>query len=223
MIDRKKIVILCAGQSARLLGEILRRLPAFDCVGYLDDDPAKQGKTYYDLPVLGGFDLLPRLKGEGVVGGLPILGDLGLRLGMFALLERNGLEAITAIEPSVVAASDLVIGKGGLISFGTVVLNHVEIAPYAFIGSGVKILHDVTIAQNCVVGGGSVIGSTSMIGENFACGVGCVIRSGGVRVGRNVQLAAGTVVLRDVPDNAFVIGNPGRVIRYQDPVEVRFP
>jgi UDP-perosamine 4-acetyltransferase len=223
MTGRKKIVILCAGQSARLLGEILRRLPAFDCVGYLDDDPAKQGETYYDIPVLGGLDLLPRLKERGVVGGIPVLGDLGLRLGMFTLLEKSGLEAITAIEPSVVTASDLVIGDGCLISFGTIVLNKVTIAPYAFIGSGVKILHDVTIGRNCVVGGGSIIGSTSTIGEDFACGVGCVIRSGGVRIGRNVQLAAGTVVLRDIPDNAFVIGNPGRVIRYQDPVEVRFP
>lgn len=223
MTGRKKIVILCAGQSAQLLGEILRRLPAYECVGYLDGDSSKWGRSFYDIPVLGGFDLLPGLKARGVEGGIPVLGDMGLRLGMFQLLAGHGLEAITAIEPSVVAASDVVVGEGGLISFGTVILNHVNIAPYAFIGSGVKVLHDVTIARNCVVGGGSVIGSTSTIEENFACGVGCVIRSGGVRIGRNVQLAAGTVVLKDVPDNAFVIGNPGRVIRYQDPVEVRFP
>lgn len=223
MTGRKKIVILCAGQSARLLGEILGRVPALDCVGYLDSDSAKRGESYYGILVLGGFDMLPHLREQGVVGGLPVLGNMGLRLGMFALLERHGLEAITVIEPSVVSASDLVIGEGGLISFGTIILNKVTIAPFAFIGSGVKILHDVTIGRNCVVGGGSVIGSTSSIGENFACGVGCVIRSGGVRIGRNVQLAAGTVVLRDVPDNAFAIGNPGRVIRYQDPVEARFP
>lgn len=219
----QKIVILCAGQSARLFGEIVHRLPQFDCVGYLDSDPAKQGEVYYDLSVLGGFDKLPGLREQGVVGGLPVLGDLGLRLGMFDLLIRNGMTAITAIEPSVVSASDIQIGEGSLVSFGTVILNATVIAPYAFVGSGVKILHDVTIGRNCVIGGGSVIGSTSAIGENFACGVGCVIRSGGVRLGKNVQLAAGTVVLQDVPDNAFVIGNPGRVVRYQDPVEVRNP
>lgn len=223
MIGRSKVVILCAGQSARLLGEIMRRLPQFECVGYLDGDPAKQGQIYYDIPVLGGFDLLPQMKGRGVEGAIPVLGDLGLRLGMFDLIQRNGLDAITAVEPSVVAASDLQLGEGSLVSFGTIILNHVEIAPYAFIGSGVKVLHDVSIGRNCVVGGGSVIGSTTTIGEDFACGVGCVIRSGGVRIGRNVQLAAGTVVLQDVPDNAFVIGNPGRVIRYSDPVEVRYP
>lgn len=223
MIERSKVVILCAGQSARLLGEIMRRLPEFECVGYLDGDPAKAGKTYYEIPVLGGFDLLPKLQYRGVTGAIPVLGDLGLRLGMFDMIRRNGLAAITAVEPSVVSASDLRIGEGGLISFGTIILNNVDIAPYAFIGSGVKILHDVTIGRNCVVGGGSIIGSTTTIGENFACGVGSVIRSGGVRIGQNVQLAAGTVVLQDVPDNAFVIGNPGRVIRYSDPVEIRYP
>ncbi len=223
MIASSKVVILCAGQSARLLGEIMRRLPQFECVGYLDDDPAKAGQAYYGIPVLGGFALIPRLAERGITGAIPVLGDLGLRLGMFDLMRRHGLEAITAVEPSVVAASDLRLGEGGLISFGTIILNNVEIAPYAFIGSGVKILHDVSIAKNCVIGGGTVIGSTTSIGENFACGVGCVIRSGGVRIGRNVQLAAGTVVLQDIPDNAFAIGNPGRVIRYSDPVEIRYP
>jgi acetyltransferase-like isoleucine patch superfamily enzyme len=142
---------------------------------------------------------------------------------MFDMIRRAGMQAVTVIEPSVAAASDLSIGEGSLVSFGTVILNNVQITKYAFIGSGVNILHDVEIGANCVVGGGTTIGSTSRIGPNFACGVGCVIRSGGVTIGENVQLAAGTVILQDVPDNSFVIGNPGRVIRTQPPVEVRYP
>jgi len=151
---RMKIVILCTGQSARLLGEILRRLPQYECVGYLDGDAGKHGQIYYDIPVLGGFDLLPRLREQGVDGGIPVLGDMGLRLGVFELLRRNGLKCITAIEPSVAMASDVKIGEGSLISFGSVILNNVKIDPFAFIGSGVTILHDVSIGSNCVVGGG---------------------------------------------------------------------
>jgi UDP-perosamine 4-acetyltransferase len=218
-----KIVILCSGQSAQLFGEILRRLPQYECVAYLDGDSAVHGNVYYDIPVLGGFEKLPELREKGVEGGLPVLGDLGLRLGLFDLLHQHRMKPITAIEPSVVAASDVKVGEGSLISFGAIVLNHVQIEPYAFIGSGVKILHDVHIGRNCVIGGGGVIGSSSTVGENFACGVGCVVRSGGIKIGNNVQLAAGTVVLKDIPDNAFVIGNPGRIVRYQDPVEVRYP
>ncbi|MFB3907385.1 MAG: hypothetical protein ACE15D_03180 [Candidatus Eisenbacteria bacterium] len=219
----QRIVILCAGQSARLLGEILRRVPRYRCVGYLDGDREKHGKVYYDLPVLGGFEKLAELREQGVTGAIPVLGPLGLRLGMFELIRRAGMEAVTILEPSVVAASDLEIGEGSLVSFGTVILNNVKIERYAFVGSGVNVLHDVTIGENCVIGGGTTIGSTTRIGPNFACGVGCVIRSGGVAIGENVQLAAGTVVLQDIPDHAFVIGNPGRVIRLQAPIEVRYP
>ncbi|MBD3161360.1 MAG: hypothetical protein GF346_04080, partial [Candidatus Eisenbacteria bacterium] len=121
-MSRPRIVILCAGQSARLLGEILRRVPGMECVGYLDDDPAKRGKRFYDLPVLGGFDRLPALREEGVEGAIPVLGDLGLRLGMFEMIRECGMRPVTIVEPSVVSASDLELGEGSLVSFGTVIL-----------------------------------------------------------------------------------------------------
>ena len=36
----------------------------------------------------------------------------------------------------------------------------------------------------------------------------------GITVGRYAMIAAGTVVTRDVPDHALVVGNPGRVREY---------
>jgi acetyltransferase-like isoleucine patch superfamily enzyme len=38
----------------------------------------------------------------------------------------------------------------------------------------------------------------------------------GVTIGENAVVGAGTVVTKDVPDNAVVVGNPARVIRYLD-------
>ena len=35
----------------------------------------------------------------------------------------------------------------------------------------------------------------------------------GVRIGRNAVIGAGSVVTRDVPDNAVAVGNPCRVLR----------
>ena len=53
---------------------------------------------------------------------------------------------------------------------------------------------DVTIGSNVWIGGNTVI---------------CP----GVRIGDNAVIAAGSVVIRDVPPNTLVAGNPARIIR----------
>jgi acetyltransferase-like isoleucine patch superfamily enzyme len=35
----------------------------------------------------------------------------------------------------------------------------------------------------------------------------------GVKVGKNVTIGAGSVVIKDIPDNAVVVGNPGKIIK----------
>ncbi|WP_242685745.1 acyltransferase [Staphylococcus simiae] len=45
------------------------------------------------------------------------------------------------------------------------------------------------------------------IGSNTLIGAHCIILPG-IRIGNNVTIAAGSVVTKDVPDHAFVYGNP---------------
>ena len=47
-------------------------------------------------------------------------------------------------------------------------------------------------------------------------GVNVTILSG-VTIGENAVVGAGAVVTKDVPDNAVVVGNPARVIKYLEP------
>lgn len=37
---------------------------------------------------------------------------------------------------------------------------------------------------------------------------------GDIKVGNNVSIGAGSVVIKDVPDNAIVVGNPARIVGY---------
>lgn len=52
-----------------------------------------------------------------------------------------------------------------------------------------------------------------VIGDNVSLGCNVTI-IGGVHIGNNVVIGAGSVVVKDVPDNCIVAGNPARVIRY---------
>ena len=53
------------------------------------------------------------------------------------------------------------------------------------------------------------------IGENTWVAARCTIL-GGVTIGKNCVIGAGSVVTRDIPDNSLAFGNPCRVVRQID-------
>lgn len=72
------------------------------------------------------------------------------------------------------------------------------------IGARCKIRHQVTIA------GGKGGGAT--LGDDVQVGAGAKI-IGPVRIGHRVRIGANAVVVKDVPDDATVVGIPARVVR----------
>lgn len=106
---------------------------------------------------------------------------------------------------------------------------HIRIAPSTVIGCGLYIGHfgdigvnpQTIIGENCNISQGVSIGrasrgkrqGTPVIGDNVFIGPGAKI-FGRVHVGNNVAIGANCVVTKDVPDNAVVVGVPGKVISY---------
>ena len=103
----------------------------------------------------------------------------------------------------------------------------VEIHPGARIGQGVFIDHGmgVVIGETAVVGNrcllyqGVTLGGTGkqsgqrhpVLSENVVVGAGAKVL-GGISVGANTRIGAGSVLLRDVDADCTVVGVPGRVI-----------
>ena len=56
------------------------------------------------------------------------------------------------------------------------------------------------------------------IGDNVSLGANVVI-IGGVKIGNNVIIGAGSVVVKDIPDNSVAVGNPAKVIKTLPPIE----
>lgn len=107
-----------------------------------------------------------------------------------------------------------VIGDGFFIDHGSGVV----IGETAEIGDNVTIYHQVTLG-----GSGKEKGKRHpTIGDNVVIGNGARIL-GSFTVGTNSRIGAGAVVLREVPPNSTVVGNPGRVVvqdgRRLDPLD----
>jgi len=87
-------------------------------------------------------------------------------------------------------------------------------------GGPVVINPDVVIGNNCNLSQFTTIGSNSdkgaVIGDNVYIGPNvCIVED--VKIGNNVTIGAGSVVTKDIPDNATAAGNYAKVLNYNNP------
>lgn len=84
------------------------------------------------------------------------------------------------------------------------------------------IINAEKIGDNLIIRNNTTIGNINddhclrpTIGDNVTLGAGVII-FGKITVGNNVTIGAGSVINKDIPDNCVVVGNPFRIIKYNN-------
>lgn len=117
---------------------------------------------------------------------------------------------LTYVHPGAIVASTYV-GKGCVIMANAVIETGSKIGEGNLLYGGVYICHDANIGNYNWFSAGSVLAGHCIVGDRNFIGINACIRER-IVIASGSTIGAGAVIVKDVPDNCTVVGNPGRVL-----------
>lgn len=133
-----------------------------------------------------------------------------------ALMALNAGVASTIIHPASSVSPYAEIGAGSTIVAGAVVSIGARTGEACIVNSGSSVDHDCTLGAGVHISPGARLAGGVTVGDLSWIGAGAVVREG-ISIGSRATVGAGAVVIRPVPDDATVVGNPAHVLERSRP------
>ncbi len=137
------------------------------------------------------------------------------------LLDTKNIKA--RIEPGAIIRDHVTIGDNAVIMMGAIINIGAVIGEGTMIDMGAVLGGRATVGKHCHIGAGTVLAGVIepasatpvIVEDDVLIGANAVVIEG-VHIGKNSVVAAGAVVIEDVPENVVVAGCPAKIIKKKD-------
>lgn len=159
-----------------------------------------------------GYKVVHTLSNELLMRGTVFaIGDNKIRKKVAK--KFKGKFQVGIFHSSAVLAPTVIIGEGTVVMANASINAEARIGDHCIINTGATVEHECQLGDFIHISPNAALAGDVIVGEGTHIGIGAVVIPG-VKIGKWVTIGAGTVVLEDIPDFAVVVGNPGKIIKY---------
>lgn len=205
--DENNILLYGASGHSKVILDILK-LQKKNVLGIFDNNPVSKKLNSVTIFHSDEFNTIRNPKDKVIIA----IGDNGLRKKKVEELKE---QYEVAIHPTAIISSNTIIEEGTVIMASAVINTGAKIGKHVIINSGALIEHDCIIEDFAHVSPKAVLAGNVRVGEGAQVGINSSVRQG-IKIGKWAIVGAGAVIVKDVPDYAVVVGNPGKIIKYSN-------
>ena len=202
----RDLLILGGGVHGAEMVEIVERVnrvqPTWNLLGFLTHDDGHDGEMRNGVPVLGGPSCLTAYADACLLPDYEWPRDYPL--------PRERL--VTLIDPTCFVSRTAQIGQGTVIYPNCFIGLNAHLGDYVVCLSGCIINHDDVLEDRVTLASGVSLAGGVHVEEDCYLGQACTVRQN-LHIGRNSLVGMGAVVVKDVPPNSVMAGNPAQRMR----------
>lgn len=205
---KPQLAILGASGHGKVVADMAELL-GYACVFFDDAYPDKQTNEVWSI-VGTSADLYTRLS--EFAGVAVAIGNNAIRAQKLQELQNLGAVLPCLIHPNAVVSQYARIGAGSVVFAGVAVNAFTQVGMGAILNTGCTVDHDCRLGDAVHVSPGANLAGGVTVEDHAWVGIGASIRQLAT-IGANATIGASCVVLKNIPADAVVVGNPAKPLQ----------